>query len=328
MTSFLRYTHSPIHMPNAFMRGSIAVLTGMSLLMPSLASIVDEIYPRHPKPTPKKYWFSFGDSYSQTWFNVSDPAGQPNLSNAMGNPPYPGYTACGFVPNWIYDTTFVYNSSFVYVYNHAYGGAVISDELVTPWKEGLKHLDDQMDDFLNFNAPQKQFYPGWTGSNAIFAFFIGINDIGNSFYLDQDHSAFNQLLINKYFEIVKKAVKVGARNFLFLTVPPTERSPLMLTYQDAAGIALLKQVRQDYNAKLRIAAKQLERNHTGVSTMIYDTEPIVNLVLDHPERFGIVNSTAYGDGDDKAWCNDYHISPRTNLEIAKGVARLLKPRFI
>jgi hypothetical protein len=41
-------------------------------------------------PAPQKFWVSFGDSYTQTWFNVT--GDQPNLSNAIGNPPWPGYS--------------------------------------------------------------------------------------------------------------------------------------------------------------------------------------------------------------------------------------------
>lgn len=63
-----------------------------------------------PYPTNLKYWFSFGDSYryvpklwllvsnskiacgSQTWFNISGV--KPTVGNPMGNPDYPGWTAC------------------------------------------------------------------------------------------------------------------------------------------------------------------------------------------------------------------------------------------
>ncbi|KAG8817563.1 hypothetical protein FRC17_011177, partial [Serendipita sp. 399] len=178
----------------------IGALKLPTLVAGAIASILlSRTVDAKPAP-PKKFWFSFGDSYTQTWFNVSDPTGQPSLSNPMGNPPYPGYTACGFVPNWVYQTTFIHNSSFVYVYNHAYGGAEIDETLVTPWKEGLKHLGAQVQDFLDFNAPSKQFYPGWTSENSIFVVWIGINDLGNSFWLHEDYSAFNQVLVNRYFE--------------------------------------------------------------------------------------------------------------------------------
>ncbi|KAG8777262.1 hypothetical protein FRC15_011442 [Serendipita sp. 397] len=236
-------------------------------------------------PQPKKFWFSFGDSYTQSWFNVSDPNGQPSLANPMGNPPYPGYTACGFVPNWVYQSTFVLNSSFVYVYNHAYGGAVIDETLVTPWQPGLKHLGAQVQDFLDYNAPGKKFYPGWTSENTIFPVWIGINDLGNSYWIHEDYAAFNQILVNRYFEIISQTVKVGARNFMFVTVPPTERSPLMLNIKTDAELALLKKVRLDYNAKVRTAAKKFEKDNKGVKALLYETDPVFKYVLDNPSCF-------------------------------------------
>ena len=66
---------------------------------------------------------------------------------------------------------------------------VVSYAPVTPWQPGLKHLYAQVDDFLNYDAVGKKFYPGWKGDNTIFAFWIGVNDIGNSYYLDKPGDA-------------------------------------------------------------------------------------------------------------------------------------------
>lgn len=83
---------------------------------------------------------------------------------------------------------------------------------------GLKHLYAQVDDFVDYNTKGKQFYNGWTGDDAIFLFYIGINDLGNSFYLSGDRLAcvvetfglsclswhfysFNDVLIDNYFKV-------------------------------------------------------------------------------------------------------------------------------
>lgn len=49
-----------------------------------------------------------------------------------------------------------------------------------------------------------------------------------------------------------------------------------------------------------------------VKTMLYDTEPKLNYILDHPSEFGVANATAFGDGATFAWCNDYHVSSSEN----------------
>lgn len=58
-------------------------------------------------------------------------------------------------------------------------------------------------------------------------FQIGINDIGNSYYLSGDRSAFSDTLLDAYFALVHQIYDRGGRNFLFFTVPGVDRSPLV-----------------------------------------------------------------------------------------------------
>jgi phospholipase/lecithinase/hemolysin len=121
-----------------------------------------------------------GDSYTQTGFN---PDGiLPTLDNPFGNPPYPGWTSTGG-ENWVGYVATKYNKSSILTYNYAYGGAVINASLVTPWRPDLLHLTDQVAQFLA-GAGKKPTSTPWTSRNALFSVFIGINDIGNSWYLD------------------------------------------------------------------------------------------------------------------------------------------------
>ncbi|KIM33763.1 carbohydrate esterase family 16 protein [Serendipita vermifera MAFF 305830] len=272
-----------------------------------------------------KYWFSFGDSYTQTGFTVTGE--QPSSSNAFGNPTYPGYTACGSVPNWIDYAATTLNSTLVKVYNHAYGGATIDATLVVPYSSSVLSLGDQVNNFLTYNAPGKTYYPGWSSSNAIFSIWVGINDIGNSYYLSGDRSAFDTTLLNRYFELVTSLYNVGARHFLFLTVPPIERSPLMLAQADSARAAE-KVVIADYNSQLASMAASFASSHSGVTTQIFDTQVTVNAMLDNPTAYGLTDATSYGSSTTVAWCNDYHISPPVHLQIAKGVAALIKGTYI
>jgi hypothetical protein len=120
-----------------------------------------------------------GDSYTQTWFNHTDIP--PTPGNPLGNPPYPGWTATGG-PNWVGYVTTEYNNSLVLTWNYAYGGAVTDKDLVTPWQPGVLTLVDQVDQFLSYAAKKPAVVP-WKSQNSLFSFFIGINDIGNSFWL-------------------------------------------------------------------------------------------------------------------------------------------------
>lgn len=135
-------------------------------------------------PIELKSHFS-GDSYTQTGFT---PTGTlPAVGNPLGNPPYPGYTATGG-ENWVDYVTTTYNRSLVFTYNYAYGGATIDAKLVTPYEPTVLSLTDQVNQFLNSVASKPASTP-WTSANALFSIFIGINDIGNSYYLSGDRAA-------------------------------------------------------------------------------------------------------------------------------------------
>ncbi|KAG8796062.1 hypothetical protein FRC17_008038, partial [Serendipita sp. 399] len=268
-----------------------------------------------------QFWFSFGDSYTQTGFSVTGT--QPSSSNALGNPPYPGYTACGSYPNWVDYLAFTLNTTLVKVYNHAYGGATIDSALVTPYQSTVKCLDDQVADFLNYNAPGKQYNAGWSSANTLFSIWIGINDIGNTYW---NGSGLNDTLLNRYFELIQQLYAAGARNFLFLTVPPIYRSPLMLS-QATSARDQEKVVIDDYNSKLATRAAAFASSHSGVTTKVYDTTTIVNAMLNNPSSYGLQDATSYGNGP-YAWCNDYHISPIVHQKIAQGIAPLIQGTFI
>ncbi|KAF6752242.1 hypothetical protein DFP72DRAFT_1171768 [Ephemerocybe angulata] len=138
------------------------VLSALALAMAAKAlPNAPALKPALPSKSPN-YWFSFGDSYTQTGF---DPTGVlPSVGNPLGNPPYPGWTSTGG-ENWVDYVATKYNKSVLLTYNYAYGGAVINETLVTPWQPGLKHLTDQVAQFLEGAGPKKGGEK-WTGANS------------------------------------------------------------------------------------------------------------------------------------------------------------------
>jgi phospholipase/lecithinase/hemolysin len=84
----------------------------------------------------------------------------------------------------------------------------------------------------------------------------------------------------------------GARNFLFLTVPPTNRAPSIISNGDSV-VAAIKSSLTDYNAQLTSSATAFQQKHAkkiGLVT-VFDTHPIFNTYLDNAETFGFVNIT-------------------------------------
>jgi phospholipase/lecithinase/hemolysin len=269
-----------------------------------------------PLATPN-YIFSFGDSYTQTGF---DPNGVlPSASNPIGNPPYPGWTASGG-SNWIGVTTARFNNSLIYTYNYAYGGATTDAKLVPPYTPTVLSLVDQVNQFLN-GAGKKPAATPWTSSNSLFAIWIGVNDIGNSWYQSGDRAAFSDTLLNALFALVDKLYGVGARNFLFLNVPSIYRSPAMLN-ADQWSRDTEKAVIKTHNQKYAAKVASWKASHSGVRTWLYDTDASFNKLLDSPTTYGFKDATSYGQNG-SFWFNDYHPGVLANDYLAKDVDALL-----
>ncbi|KAK7472013.1 hypothetical protein VKT23_000120 [Stygiomarasmius scandens] len=272
-----------------------------------------------PSSTPGSdvnFWFSFGDSYTQTGFDPSSTP--PQVGNPLGNPPFPGFTATGG-PNWIdFDTT-TNNNSLVLTWNYAYGGATIDASLVQPFDPSVLSLTDQVNQFLN-GAAKKPASAPWTSKNALFSIWIGINDIGNSWYLSGDRGAFSDTLLNAEFALYD----VGARNFLFINVPPTDRSPLMTAGNSASSLATLKSIIDGFNSRLETKAEQFESNNTGVQTFLWDSNAAFGEILDNPTAFGFRDATTYGSGDGIFWGNNYHPSSAAHKFFGQDVADALE----
>lgn len=82
----------------------------------------------------------------------------------------------------------MYNKSLIFTYNLAYGGATIDANLVTPYLPTVKSLTDQVNQFLASYADKPASAPR-KSENTLFSVWIGINDIGNSWYLKGDRGA-------------------------------------------------------------------------------------------------------------------------------------------
>jgi hypothetical protein len=111
-----------------------------------------------------------GDSYSQTGFDPT--LSLPSSSNPLGNPTFPGYTTSGG-PNWIGYYITQYNSSPVYSYNFASGGATTDAKLVTPFASTVLSFVDQVNLYLK--SSKTAGFTKWNAANSIFAVWIGVN---------------------------------------------------------------------------------------------------------------------------------------------------------
>ncbi|KAJ3900772.1 hypothetical protein F5879DRAFT_971208 [Lentinula edodes] len=229
-----------------------------------------------------EFLFAFGDSYTTDGYNIS----------AGIDSPVPGFTSSNG-PNWVEFLGGTYNVTDTTVFNLASGGATIDSALVPPYLPTVLSVVDQVSQFQEFLAP-KPVGAEWSSSNSLFAIWIGINDVGNSFpWTNISQPIFYEKLMARLTSQVEILYNSGARSFVFLTVPPTDRAPLQIE-QGPEVAAQFKGFLADYNNQLDATVNNFTQHHPDVDlAMVFDTRPIFNTLLDNSQTFGFVNITGY-----------------------------------
>ncbi|TGO34025.1 hypothetical protein BHYA_0215g00010 [Botrytis hyacinthi] len=265
-----------------------------------------------------EYFITFGDSYSQTGFDPT--LTQPAAGNPLGNPNLQGYTTTGGF-NWIGYLVETYNNTLTLSYNFASGGATTNASLVAPFATTVLSFIDQVDQFV-------QYIPSgpWSSGKTLFGVWMGVNDVGNAWYLSNYTTVLSQIM-DSYFTEIQRLYNVGGRNFLFLTVPPTQDSPLFIAEGTAVQASLATAISQ-YNAALVSRVTAFKAANTGSKTWVYDTQvPFLN-TINNPTAYGSADATCINaDGVSCLWWNNYHPSQIVHKLVAQGVASLLKGIF-
>lgn len=161
-----------------------------------------------------RYFITFGDSYSQTGFDINGT--HPSAANPLGNPALPGYTASGGL-DWVGFMVTEHNASLLLSYNLAYGGATTDADLVTPYATTVLSFEDQVNEFSASLASKPDWAP-WTAENTLVGVWIGVNDVGNTFWLSNMTEVLDGVT-TRYFELLQTTYDAGARNFVLLSVP-------------------------------------------------------------------------------------------------------------
>lgn len=178
----------------------------------------------------------------------------------------------------------------------AYGGATVDSALVTPYAPTVISMKEQI---------QNQYLPTYgsapasapfSSSDSLFAFFIGINDVGNSWWLSNATTLYDQIFA-EYGGLLDQVYETGARNFLFLTVPPVNLAPLTLENGDYAIENEGKMI-DVWNEKLKNMTTAFNARHANASNIfIHDTHGVFDKALKDPTAFeqtsGLKNTTGY-----------------------------------
>lgn len=84
-------------------------------------------------------------------------------------------------------------------------------------------MDDQVKIFLDFIDKQPKNVP-WTKSNALVGVWIGVNDVGNSYYRENSTDILKRD-VARYFELLQQLYDAGLRKFALLSVPRKPPQP-------------------------------------------------------------------------------------------------------
>ncbi|KAL1960604.1 hypothetical protein VTO42DRAFT_7183 [Malbranchea cinnamomea] len=259
-----------------------------------------------------EFLFVFGNSYTTTGFDPS--LEQPNPSNPLGNPPYPGWTSSNG-PNWIDFLATTYNQSYVRTYNLAYGGATVDSDLVPPYEPTVLSLKNQVEDqFLPIYGGKPESAP-WAEDNTLFAIFIGINDVGNTYWTEYN-SLYDQIF-TVYDNLISQIYQSGGRNFLFLNVPPVDRSPLTIEQNEQAQV-LENAAIQNFNSRIATLATKVQTLY-GTRVFLLDTHAIFTAVLDNPASYAETavykNLTKYCDAYQNGTPDWYTFTPECGIPV-------------
>ncbi|CAL5870081.1 uncharacterized protein PFLUO_LOCUS4315 [Penicillium psychrofluorescens] len=277
-----------------------------------------------PPPQPKEwpytkttYFFTFGDSYSQSDFNVTGV--QPSPSDPMGNPALgTGTTGAGL--NWIEDLVTVDNSSLILGYNLAVGGATIDNHIVNA---SVEDMATQVGSFQTYYSNKPASAP-WSSNDVVFGFWIGINDVGRAFS-SMDASSTVPLLINEYQSLAEEIYADGGRKFLFLNVPPTSRSPYILDQGPDVAEAHAAWLNV-FNEGLSSMVNDFGAEHPDALPILYDSWSFMTKILDQPQAYGYPNATCINDdGISCVWWNNYHPGQKYHSLQAADMKKYLHP---
>ncbi|KAK7734296.1 hypothetical protein SLS53_007946 [Cytospora paraplurivora] len=246
-------------------------------------------------------------------------------------------------PNWIEDITNCGvkegltdpRTCNIQLWDFAFGGADISSEYLPLHHNWSVQLVNQTEQFLLYGQPVlKDFVDP---KKTLVAIWIGINDIGDSRTLDVYFPDFYEELISTLFEqAVHPVYEAGYKNFLFMKLPPLNRTPGNLVR--AAGPSPNVTQIGWWDDTLDRHASAFANKNKDVTSLVFDSNTFLNYVLDHPAEYDIKNTTAYCPEynqplpveqygclplKDYFWYNNGHMTSHTHKILADELEKFL-----
>ena len=114
-------------------------------------------------------------------------------------------------------------------------------------------------------------------------------------------------LMAQYRCLIEKIYASGGRKFLFLNVPPTDRSPMIAKEGPEAVKTRATWVRA-YNSGLDTMINEFKSNHTDVRFYVLHYVLLINLIIDYDRslRYLVLHAEDPGRSSD-IWISECHL---------------------
>jgi len=145
----------------------------------------------------------------------------------------------------------------------------------------------------------------WTAIDTLFLTWISINDCASPKLRLAE-------TMKKIFDLQETLYEVRARNFLFVDVPPMDRSPAV-----SASLSLPRYDR--WNIILRPSAKAFSSAHPAATVLLFSSHATFSRVLDDPvgHNFGAMEIRRKKG---EIWMDHLHPTSKMHNVVAKDLA--------
>ncbi|PCD21136.1 hypothetical protein AU210_016562 [Fusarium oxysporum f. sp. radicis-cucumerinum] len=240
--------------------------------------------------------FSFIGSYLPGQFAItpeellSNQIVQNFSGTAEGGPNWVEYlTGCGLEEGLTSPST-----CELQLWDFAFAGADVSEEFTPLHHNFTTPLVNQTQQFLTYAQPVLAKQRSFKQKHALVAIWIGINDISDSSRYNVSFPDFYDSLWDAVFtQSVQPLFDAGYHNFLFVNLPPLDRTPPNVNKMNPLPNATMV----DWFGKSQARhSEAFAAAHPRAKTMIFDANKFLNNVLDNPHDYGIGNTTGFCPG--------------------------------
>ncbi|KAI6123289.1 hypothetical protein EV401DRAFT_2195993 [Pisolithus croceorrhizus] len=196
-------------------------------------------------------------------------------------------------------------SNGVEIHNFAFPGATVEDDL-------SKQLSRFFGLFPKKNSPSE--LPVLDAGRTTYSkchgqvIFMGINDCGQADFYDLESVV--ECILDEVHELY---IRAGARNFVFVNVPPIDRSPRAL---DAGLSDEMEERVKAWNELFQAQVTEFGTSSKEATVLLFSSHQVLTEVLDDPLEFDFSEDDPTTEGGG-IWMDDLHVTTEVHDVFAE-----------